>query len=114
MDFDKFRLRGNTALHWEICVRCECPGHRGAGLALENLWRGKEDRDEVFFIFAVADLNKARASISSPDAAVAAEMLESLRATTGSWNESEPDWQLLSRLHSILARKESVRGHRRP
>jgi hypothetical protein len=71
-------------------------------LALEHLWRDRDDPNEVFFIFAVANLHKARAFISVPDAAETAEMLESLWAITGSWNESEPDWQLLSRLHSIL------------
>jgi len=29
-DFDKFRLRGTTARHWEICVRFACESDFGA------------------------------------------------------------------------------------
>ena len=45
-------------------------------------------------MFIVADLDKARAFISAPDA-VEREVRKavSLRAITGSWNESEPDGQ---------------------
>ncbi len=45
----------------------------------------------MFFIFTVADLDKARAFISAPDAAETGGKSESLQAITGSSNESEPD-----------------------
>jgi hypothetical protein len=35
----------------------------------QNLWRGQDDRSEVFSIFTFADLDKALAFISAPDEA---------------------------------------------
>ena len=42
---------------------------RNAGLRLTNLWRDVEEPNNVFFLFEVADTDKARAFISSPAAA---------------------------------------------
>jgi hypothetical protein len=44
-----------------------------SGLTLENLWRSIDDPNHIFFLFAVADLHQAKAFISSPDAARAAQ-----------------------------------------
>ena len=38
-----------------------------------NLWRGLEDANNVFFLFEVTDMAKARAFIGNPAAAEAAK-----------------------------------------
>ncbi len=43
-------------------------GH-DAGLRLTNMWRDMEDPNNVFFLFEVTDIDKARAMITSPEAA---------------------------------------------
>ena len=58
---------------WKTIFDSHRAAHQRAGLTLENLWRGIEDRNHVFFVFAVADLNRAKAFIAAPDAARAAK-----------------------------------------
>jgi hypothetical protein len=57
-DFDK----------WKSVFDSRSAEHRLTGLSLEHLWRGTEDPNEVFFILTVADIAKAKAFISAPDA----------------------------------------------
>jgi hypothetical protein len=57
---------------WKSVFDSHTTTHRQADLSLEHLWRGFEDSNEVFFIFTVADINKAKAFISAPDAGEAA------------------------------------------
>jgi hypothetical protein len=47
--------------------------HRNAGLRLVNLWRAIEDPNNVFFVFEVASIEKARAFIGDPEGAKAGE-----------------------------------------
>ena len=54
---------------WKAILDSHKNAHQQAGLTLESLWRGLEDPNNVFFVFAVADLNRAKAFISAPDAA---------------------------------------------
>ena len=42
--------------------------HRQFGLRLEHLWRSVEDPNNVFFMFEVSDIEKARAFINAPEA----------------------------------------------
>ena len=56
---------------WKAVFDSHASAHKQAGLIRENLWRGLEDANTVFFIFRVEDLAKAKAFISSPDAAAA-------------------------------------------
>jgi hypothetical protein len=56
---------------WKAVFDSHASAHKQAGLLRENLWRELEDANNVFFIFRVEDLAKARAFISSPDAATA-------------------------------------------
>jgi hypothetical protein len=56
---------------WKAVFDFHAKAHQQAGLFLENLWRGLEDPNSVFFVFRVEDLAKAKAFISSPDAAAA-------------------------------------------
>jgi hypothetical protein len=54
---------------WKAVFDSYNGAHQQAGLTLESLWRVLEDPSNVFFVFAVADLNRAKSFISAPDAA---------------------------------------------
>ncbi len=56
---------------WKAIFHSHAQAHREAGLRLMNLWRGVEEHNNVFFLFEVASLEKARAFISNPAAAEA-------------------------------------------
>jgi len=58
---------------WKAIFASHAPAHREAGLSLMNLWRGVEDPNNIFFLFEVTSLEKARAFISNPAAAEAAK-----------------------------------------
>jgi hypothetical protein len=47
--------------------------HVDAGLILERLWRASEEPDQIFFLFRVDDIEKARSFISAPAASDAAD-----------------------------------------
>ena len=57
--------------NWKAILDSHKDAHHQAGLTLESLWRGLEDPNNVFFVFAVADLNRAKAFIAAPEAAKA-------------------------------------------
>jgi hypothetical protein len=56
---------------WKTVFDSHAQAHRAAGLRLRDLWRGLEEPNHVFFVFEVADLEKARAFINDPTAAEA-------------------------------------------
>lgn len=56
---------------WKAVFDSHAQAHQQAGLRLMNLWRGVEEPNNVFFLFEVASLDKARAFISNPVAAEA-------------------------------------------
>ena len=58
---------------WKAVFASHANAHRDAGLRLMNLWRGLEDVNNVFFLFEVTDMTKARAFISNPAAGEAAK-----------------------------------------
>ena len=58
---------------WKAVFASHASAHREAGLRLMNLWRGLEDANNVFFLFEVTDMAKARAFIGNPAAAQAAK-----------------------------------------
>ena len=58
---------------WKAVFASHASAHREAGLRLINLWRGLEDANNVFFLFEVTNMDKARAFISNPSAAEAAK-----------------------------------------
>jgi hypothetical protein len=57
---------------WKRVFDSHAPAHRDAGLYLKSLWRGIEEPNNVFFLFAVTDIEKARAFIGNPAAQEAA------------------------------------------
>ena len=62
-DFDK----------WHAVFASHAQAHRDAGLRLLNLWQGLDDPEEVFFVFEVTSMKKAREFISNPSAGEAAK-----------------------------------------
>jgi len=58
---------------WKAVFASHAQAHRESGLRLMNLWRGLEDANNVFFLFEVTDMAKARAFIGNPAAAQAAK-----------------------------------------
>ncbi len=47
--------------------------HAEAGLILEHLWQAADDPNNIFYLFRVEDITKARAFLSAPDASGAAQ-----------------------------------------
>lgn len=56
---------------WKRIFDSHADAHRAAGLRLTHFWRGLDDPNSVFFLFEVADIEKARAFIGTPEAAEA-------------------------------------------
>jgi hypothetical protein len=56
---------------WKRVIDSHANAHRGAGIHLRHLWREVEDPNNVFFVFEVDDIQRARAFISAPEAAEA-------------------------------------------
>jgi len=59
--------------HWKAIFASHEAAHRDVGLRLVSLWLGIEERNNVFFLFEVANVDKAREFISNPEAANAAK-----------------------------------------
>jgi len=58
---------------WRAVFGSHQAAHQEAGLSLVKLWRSVEQPGNVFFVFEVANMNKAREFISNPEAAKAGE-----------------------------------------
>jgi hypothetical protein len=56
---------------WKAVFASHAMAHRDAGLRLVKLWRSVDDPANVFFLFEVASLEKAREFIGNPEAAKA-------------------------------------------
>lgn len=54
---------------WKRVFDSHADAHREAGLKLEHVWRSIEDPNDVFFVFEVGDIEKARGFINAPGAA---------------------------------------------
>jgi hypothetical protein len=65
------RNRVTDFRRWRRVFDSHAGAHRAAGLLLTGLWRGAEKPGDVFFLFTVSDMRKARAFISAPGAAEA-------------------------------------------
>ena len=58
---------------WKAIFASHQAAHQQAGLRLVHIWRKLEEPNDVFFLFEVASLDKAREFIANPEAANAAE-----------------------------------------
>ncbi len=65
------RNRVKDYARWRSVFDSHAAGQQDSGLRLVNLWRDIEEPNNVFFLFEVDDMNKARAFISAPEAAEA-------------------------------------------
>ena len=54
---------------WKGVFGSHAGAHRDAGLRLVSLWRSLEEPNNVFFMFEVASIDKARELIRNPEAA---------------------------------------------
>jgi len=51
---------------WKRIFDAHAADHEQAGLTLTHIWREVEDPSEVYMLFDVKDINKARAFMTSP------------------------------------------------
>ncbi len=58
---------------WKAVFASHETAHQKAGLRLVKIWRVLEDPNNVFFMFEVASIDRAREFISDPEAAKAAD-----------------------------------------
>ena len=58
---------------WKRVFESHTEAHRGAGLELLALWRKQDEPNEVFFLFSVESVERARAFVEAPQAADAGE-----------------------------------------
>jgi hypothetical protein len=58
---------------WKAVFASHQAAHLNAGLRLVQMWRGTEEPNNVFFLFEVASMEKAREFIGNPEAAQSAE-----------------------------------------
>ncbi len=59
---------------WKEIFDSHAQAHRDAGLHLMNVWRGLEEPNNIFFLFEVTDIDKARTFIDDPEAAEAGKV----------------------------------------
>ncbi|MFN0058063.1 MAG: hypothetical protein ACKVX7_06365 [Planctomycetota bacterium] len=56
---------------WRDVFASHAKAHQGAGLHLVRTWRGVENSNDVFFLFEVKSLERAKEFIGNPGAAEA-------------------------------------------
>jgi len=67
------RNRVQDISRWKQIIDSHSEAHRKAGLRLQRMWRSMEDANNIFFLFEMESVEKARAFISDPKAAEAAK-----------------------------------------
>jgi hypothetical protein len=67
------RNRVADFLRWKAAFASHEAAHHDAGLRLVNTWRGVEEPDNIFFLFEVTSMDRAREFISNPESAKAGE-----------------------------------------
>jgi hypothetical protein len=65
------RNRVADFVRWKGVFASHAAAHGAAGLRLVNIWRSVEEPNNVFFLFEVASVEKAREFIGNPAAAEA-------------------------------------------
>lgn len=74
MTYMMCRTRASDFSVWKGVFDSHADAHRNAGLKLVNMWRSVEEPNNVFFLFEVADMDRANRFINSPDSAQAGEV----------------------------------------
>jgi hypothetical protein len=60
MDHILARIRGVKMEDVKSMLKTDASKHAEQGLILRHIWHNTDDLDEILFIFATADLNRAR------------------------------------------------------
>jgi len=68
------RNRVEEFSRWKAVFASHQAAHLDAGLRLVRIWRSVEEPNDVFFLFEVASMDKARKFIADPEAAKAGEV----------------------------------------
>ena len=63
------RNRVRNFARWKRVFDSHADAHRGAGLRLVHLWQCVDNPNQVFFLFEVEDMARARAFLNASDAA---------------------------------------------
>jgi hypothetical protein len=71
MEFLLCRNRVADFARWKAVFDSHASAHRAAGLRLLHLWRAVPDPDDVFFLFRVESVARAREFLDAPEAAEA-------------------------------------------
>lgn len=58
---------------WKAVFDSHAAAHQEAGLRLVYVWHDVKDANNVYFVFEVADIDRAQAFIDHPDSAKAGE-----------------------------------------
>ena len=72
MNYMLCRNRVRNFEQWKHVFDSHADAHRGAGLKLVHLWQDADSPSQVFFLFEVEDIARARAFVTASDAASAA------------------------------------------
>ena len=59
---------------WKAIFDSHVKDHQKTGLILKDMWRDINEPNNVFFIFEVQDMDKAKEFINSPESAKAGEV----------------------------------------
>jgi hypothetical protein len=73
MNYLLCRNRVADLVRWKAVFTSHREAHRSAGLRLVKLWRSLDAPGNVFFLFEVDNVEKAREFICTPEAAKAGE-----------------------------------------
>lgn len=65
------RNRVENFARWKRGFDSHAGDHHKTGLTLQRMWRDKADGNQVFFMFEVQSMKKAKAFIGAPEAAEA-------------------------------------------
>ena len=65
------RNRVTDYAKWREIFDSHAEAHRAAGLHLKQIWQTIDDPNNIFFLFEVDSIEKARAFVSAPEAAKA-------------------------------------------
>ena len=63
------RNRVSDFRKWKAIFDSHLSAHKAAGLDLSNLWQTVDDKNNVFFLFKVASIEKAKVFVNAPEAA---------------------------------------------
>ena len=67
------RNRVRDYVSWKAAIDSHAKAQRAAGLHMAGMWRSVEDANNIFFLFEIESMEKARAFISAPEATEVAE-----------------------------------------